>query len=695
MGRRVGGIARGGGVVLSEEQRLRVMCLPLGEWSAARCSRRVLRAPESLEVVGWAHRNIRLDAKNNARPGPLDLNITPYLVEIIEAFVQDDGVGQVTFCASTQVGKTTLMIVVALMLVKVAPGPLLWVLPKEDVAKSFAKERLVPVVRHSPSLLEELNGATYDIRALSVDFRQMLINFGWATSPAELASRAVRYLLGDEVNKWPKFSGTEASPIELARERTRTYEELAKVLLASTPTDESGYISTEYAQSDQRRLHVPCPHCGGYEPLRFEQVRWPEEHRFNPDAIEALRSAWYQCPRCEGRIEDHHKPAMLRAGVWCPAGCVVDSAGTIVGVLGQGRHRGYHINCLYSPFLTWSKIAAKSIRAASTNLVQDWMNFVNSWLAEAFQVLDTVMVPGRFEALRAGYQRSQVPVGAVILTAGLDVQIDRTYYAIWAWGNDEGAALVDYGVVTKEEGAIWLAGAGLGAVAERKRLPLDIAAAMWFCFRSEFGVQGRDGAGLRVAFGLCDSRYRRDEVRRAARYFGPRVVLPSMGARNPMHEQWQVRTLDQDQRGRRVASGLKYVLIDTGSFKDELAQRYAAEDGPGLRFPQDVCGDFQRQWLSEHKVRVEKKRFGEPVTMWVKRPGHDANHWWDCSVYARCAADMKGVGRRVISPQYGEAGSAVAATVLVDAGGGDGVGEAGTVSLGSWFGGGASRRGRG
>lgn len=46
---------------------------------------------------------------------------------------------------------------------------------------------------------------------------------GGANSPAGLASRPIRILLCDEVDRFPLSAGTEGDPVDLASKRMTTY----------------------------------------------------------------------------------------------------------------------------------------------------------------------------------------------------------------------------------------------------------------------------------------------------------------------------------------------------------------------------------------------------------------------------------------------------------------------------------------
>jgi phage terminase large subunit GpA-like protein len=77
-----------------------------------------------------------------------------------------------------------------------------------------------------------------------------------ANAPSGLASRPIRLLLCDEVDRYPFSAGAEGDPVNLARKRTVTFWN-RKIVLVSTPTNKgASRIETAFEESDQRRFWV-------------------------------------------------------------------------------------------------------------------------------------------------------------------------------------------------------------------------------------------------------------------------------------------------------------------------------------------------------------------------------------------------------------------------------------------------------
>src|SRR6185436_13652494 len=147
-------------------------------------------------------------------------------------------------------------------------------------------------------------------------------------------------------------------------------------------------------------------------------------------------TARYQCAKCEKLIEEHHKTAMLAAGAWHPT-----VAGTAADV------RGYHLSGLYSP-LGWlsCKTVVTEFLAAKENH-SDLRVWINQRLGETWKEKGDAP---EWEALyrrREEYRIGTVPPGAIVLTAGVDVQQDRIELEVVGWGRGLESWSIYYAVI--------------------------------------------------------------------------------------------------------------------------------------------------------------------------------------------------------------------------------------------------------
>jgi len=592
--------------------------------SARRLVEEVFRVPERLRGAEWAEGRLILNEKDTPEPGPLRLSRTPYLREPLDCF-SDESVEEITCEMGTQLGKTLMQFACLGYAIDQDPGTALYVMPDEQTAKKVIKARIIPLVRNSPALRKHLAGERSDTSEVRLDFDRMFCFPAWAQSPASLASFPCRYVLLDEIDKYPRWSGREADPASLAEERTKNYWN-RKVVRVSTPTTTSGLIHRYYRLSDQRRYWVPCPHCGEYQVLIWSQVKWPgDAHR---ERIKTENLAWYECESCKERIEDLHKPHMLERGVWAPAGCQVGKEGELLGTAEGGSHPGFHLSSLYSPWVTFGRAAGTFLESHKDPA--KLMNFVNSWLAEVWQEkLEEVDEEG-VRALRRPYKLGYVPKDAVVLTGGVDVQANRAYYVVRAWGYGEKSWQVDYGKVYDDDAA---------RVAELGGTPKSCLDKL--LIRKAYPVEGGDGVEG-VALWNIDARHRTDEVYLFARKHKD-IVRAVMGS--PVDLKGALYYASKIDRNLKTGGAVKGSFmvwhLDTVRFKDRI-QRLQSEQPPIWFISEDADEEYLQHVTSEQKV-IERNSRGRAIPKYELRPGHERNDWWDCEVYATAAADMRSV----------------------------------------------------
>jgi len=158
------------------------------------------KRPEKITVSQWADKFRYLNAVTSAEPGRWKTSRTPYLKGIMDAFT-DPFVEEITVMAASQVGKTEAMFNMLGFIIDQDPGPTLIVLPRENDAKSVSCNRVMPMIEGSYVLREHLPRLSDDITRLEYHLDRMILYFAGSNSPADLASRPIRYLFLDEIDK--------------------------------------------------------------------------------------------------------------------------------------------------------------------------------------------------------------------------------------------------------------------------------------------------------------------------------------------------------------------------------------------------------------------------------------------------------------------------------------------------------------
>lgn len=551
----------------------------------------VLRPPEHMTVSQWAEKYRVLDNKTSARPGRWRNEVTPYLQGVMDAF-NEYNLERITFCKPTQVGGTEAMNNMLGYMVSQDPGPAMVVYPTEILANSTSEERIQPMMRLSPALRDKWD--EYRSTDLELHFTTMNLTLAWANSPSALASKPIRYLLMDEVDKYPGASNKEADPLSLAKERTKTYPN-CKIYVTSTPTLKTGHIWKSLQSSDEiRHFFVPCPHCGEMIELKWSNVRYSDDKSLS--MRDRADTAVYVCQKCGALIHDSDKPEMLRRGKWKAVERKTENV----------RSAGFWMNTLYSPFVKFSDAAFEFL--ASKDDPEKLQNFVNSWLAEPWE--DTTIKTSADLVLerQTDYQQFELPDWTEILTGGVDVQQNCLYWTIRAWGK----------FLTSQN------------IAHGQAFSLDEVSRMM-----NLDYQKENGDRMTVRLCLIDSGFASDDI---YEYCLQNMdwSMPCKGNSTAMAQSYKVSKIESNM----AVYGLRRVLVDTSRYKDLIASRMRRHNGQGAWMVYNGCDrEYAEQVTAEHKVNVR----GRQGPQWVPKTSHADNHYLDCEVYAAAAADMCGV----------------------------------------------------
>lgn len=556
---------------------------------------RQLQPPENLTVSEWAEKYRMLDSKTSAMPGPWRNEKTPYLREIMDEFINYD-TEEIIFCKPSQVGGTEAMQNMLGYVIQQDPSPTLIVYPTDTLAESISKNRLEPMIRASKPLRKLYN--ENESSKLELQFEGMYLSLNGANSPSALASKAIKYLFLDEVDKYPGASKKEADPIRLARERTKTFTNQRKIYMTSTPTLQTGHIWQALQGADiEKHYFVPCPHCGEYIELKFSNLRFPSGD--NLDNSERADMAVYVCQECGCKITDQDRDNMIRYGEWREVRRNTKASKKVA----------FWINTLYSPFVRFSEIVKEFLDSKDNpDLLQ---NFVNSWLAEPWEdtklKTDADMVMER----QTDLPQLVVPSWARYLTAGVDVQETCLYWTIRAWGPYITSQNIAHGQALSFQ---------------------DIESTMNTPYLTESGEQ------VIVSLCLIDSGYDADSTYDFCAT-NSEWAMPVKGASNPMMSHFKTSKINKvDSK----AYGMNLVLVDGDKYKDMIASRMRKDNGKGAWMVYEGCDrEYAEQVTSEHKVN--EKSGSRIVQRWRPKHSHIDNHYLDCEVYSLAAADILGV----------------------------------------------------
>ena len=571
-------------------------------------------APRRLLTVSqWADRHRRMVTGTNL-PGPWQTGQTPYLREIMDSLSEHSPVSRVVFLKSVQVGATEVLNNwLGYIMHHLRNKDCLVVVPTKEYRNQKFNPRFQRALSESPDLAELVTTASRNKKntedVLEYGIGAKIVKAG-ANVSTDLRSDPFPYVACDEIDEFPAEIPGSGDPMTLIEGRQTTFSR-AKTLLVSTPkVEHTSRIAAEYARSDRRRYHVPCPHCGEYQPLEWKRLHWDasrsEGQEGTPESERVVRvtDVWYECAHCAAPIDEGHKTDMLARGRW------VAERPRVTAV------RGYHINSLYAPVglgRNWKWLAEKWISVqANTSELQA---FVNERLGEVWESRRQGSDPLQLMARAEPYADAQRGVRAI----GIDVQKDRIECGVWDFGADEECWAVDHHIVEGDtmDPATWDELADL--IAE-----------------------------IRPHIGGIDSGYAADHCYALGRRFRWLFVTKGIeGGANTLIED----PLKRKQRlRRRRKKGEAPYLIGNVAAMALVTQRL------NLQIPEGRAGcpgylHFQRgnPTLDEEWYRqlassgyVETKRAGRVIYEWQEKASHPRNEVFDCWKIALAALRLSG-----------------------------------------------------
>ena len=511
--------------------------------------------------------------------------------------VSDPAIHTVVIMSSSQIGKTEIINNIVGYHIDQDPAPILLLQPTLEMAEAWSKDRLAPMLRDTPCLA----GAVKDPRSRDSGntvrhkvFAGGHITMAGANSPASLASRPIRIVLADEIDRFPPSAGSEGDPVNLARKRSTTFWN-RKLILVSTPTIKGfSRIEAAYEDSDQRRLYVPCPDCGEGQTLKWAQVVWDEG---------SPHTAMYACQHCGTLWDDAARWAAIRNSYW-------QAGADFNGVA------GFHLNEMASP---WVKLGdtARNFMDAKPHPEQ-LKTWINTTLGETWEEEGETVDNEATAARKESYGPDALPDEVVLLTAGVDVQGDRLEAECVGWGADEESWGVEYKIIRgdPDQAAVWS----------------ELGEWLSTVYATESGRQ------LRIEAACIDSGYKADRVYRFTSGNSRRRWWAVKGQGGPGRPVWPRRA----SKGARTRAPVFILGVDAA--KEVIYGRLnkVNEPGPGyMHWPALDCYDDEYfAQLSAESVRTKYVR-GVPVREW--RQTRERNEALDCRVYSYAAM----IGRNI------------------------------------------------
>lgn len=603
----------------------------MGIWSKAWAQ--ACRPISRLTGSQWADKFRVVASGTSPEAGAWRTSRTPYLQEPIDA-ATDRRTETVVLCCSSQLGKSEMLLNVIGYYADQEPAPQLMLQPTVEMAEAFSKERIEPMFQNSPGLrgkLEEGKEGRGSAKKSSTTIRMKHFPGGYlalvgANSPAGLASRPIRILLCDEVDRYGVTK--EGDPLKLAIQRTQNFGN-RKIIIVSTPTIKgASKIDEWYQKSDQRHFFVTCSHCGEPHELKWEHVIWDKD-----DEGKALpMSARMYCPACGCMTRGAYKPdpKLLASGKW-------------IAMNPESKIRGYHVNALYSPWVNLHDLVDEFVTVTHNKDQHGLMEFVNLKLGEVWEEMNPDALS--WEQLynrRESYPASGcLPKGVLILTAGVDVQHDRLECTVYGWGIGRECWGIEHRIIygRPDDPQTWMQLDGI----LQQQYAMDNGASVTISCTC---VDSGDGS-------FTTNVYQYTKARERMRVFS---VKGRGGVGVPF--------INAPTKGNAVKATLFTLGVDSGK---SLVMSRLAVDEPGPNYAhyaaqpdRGFTESYFKQLTSEVFESVFDREKGTRKMAWKKI--RERNEALDCAVYATAALELLSPNFEYLAQFYANGGALKQAT---------------------------------
>ena len=399
-------------------------------------SKNGLKPLPKTSVSQWADNYRMLSSGISAEPGKWKTSRAPYQKDIMNAFTEP-GIHRVVVKSSSQIGKSDMMNNVIGRFAHLDPCAIMMIQPTIDMAQDYSKTRIAPIIKDT----KVLNNLFYDVKSrdanntiLSKVFPGGRLIMCGANSPAGLASRPIRILLADEVDRFPDSAGTEGDPVDLAAKRMTTFWNSCMGLF-STPTNEgSSRIDEEYLAGTQEEWQHKCPNCGEYHLLRHIDMTVDYKEIKTPSGKKTVivNDVKWRCPHCGFSFSEKEMKQT-------PQKYISRNADAL-----KNGIRSFFVNGFTSPWMTWTRIMREWLEAKGDPEREKVI--MNTVFGESYTQKGAFEDEQIFLRRRESYG-AELPNGVLLLTAAIDTQDNRLEYEVVGWGKEEECWGIRKGIV--------------------------------------------------------------------------------------------------------------------------------------------------------------------------------------------------------------------------------------------------------
>lgn len=566
--------------------------------------------------------------------GPYDSAFTPYTRFMME-FVTGQFSENIKFLPgyehaewdefiqkkSSQTGFTLALLVVIAFFVAVVRRNVLYAIDSVIEAKRISKNRLQPMLKDCLETKARISEDEDDLSNLTLYLLGLVIYLIGSFSEGAFANKSCSLAAVDEADVHKPAGDDEPETVDLARDRLKASGG-GKLILLSKPDTEADVTHREWSNGTRHKCFVPCPHCGHYQTLEWERIRFDhcKDLAGEYDLERVKTDTKFECEVCHQLIDEKYKQSMVAAHEWRQTN-PKPKPGKISA----------EISDLYSPFAkaSWGTLAVEWLEAIELGPVSPkFIKFWQSRLGRAWRLQTTQRTADEIKALCAPYPRGTCPVTPVLTAIAADTQDEVRKWVKGCFDERGDLYIVDWGVTNSflelED-------------VRRDLFPLKVPLG----WRIDQGFEGLELESASVGI-IDEGGHLGDDVRKfCLRHSG--IWYPSKG-RGRFQIRATVHESEAEVEGTKIPcyhfhdDQIKklFYMQRIGKAKETRAYDSGRPLKPGPRIPTiylpqecDLEDQFVDELLSERLV-VKKSKYGFREEKWEKNPSVP-NDWPDAA----------------------------------------------------------------
>lgn len=622
------------------------------------------------EVAAWIESTIILPDSTSVYAGPLSMDWTPYMREIVSHLHPSSPTRTVSLMKGSQSGATANLVIPGICyIISEIPDPILFTAGDLMLAQKTIEERLDPILRSSrldhlirPNVIKKGNNRTGDT-SKSKEYAGGTLTALGTNSANSFRMFSARYIFADDYDTAPRDLGKEGSVKSLIQGRQNSYGEKAKTFFISTPTiTATSNINDEYLLGTQKKWHWPCPHCAAYMPMdwqikcddgTFAGIVWKldDNQKLIKDSVH------FRCHHCGGLTKESQKYDLNLLGKWISS---VESPE-------EDRHESYSMNGIITPpgFTGWVKLVQEWLQAnppGRKSVVRLLKAFNNQRLGLPFEELGEAPRVTELMQNTRTYHPGIVPDltceadgnGQIIMISlaadinglmNMETEDVRLDWEIVAHSQTGVTYSIDHGSIgtfkrtrdrskTEKEN---------DSNREKWTLTPNVKNSVWKPLEEIMrGILiGESGKEHSIAITVIDTGFGEKLAMQFIKSFNDLFVF---GIKGKVDENFRKLQRDSNPVKRSTENPQKLYIIEVNQMKDDLAQMMKlrpGEDGSQpsgyMNYPQPNDGKYTMKSYFSHyegERRVEVKKDDQVIGFrWDKKNNQVQNHFWDVRVY--------------------------------------------------------------